>query len=82
VPGHGTDNHPQLSPLFHWFRRNLWLINPEDERTQREGFTTSELSGDRARRISELLQVADLGITGAQVVRKGGGPVEVKLAHR
>ena len=28
------------------------------------------------------MQVADLGITGAQVVRKGGGPVEVRLAHR
>ncbi|WP_328487315.1 AAA family ATPase [Streptomyces zaomyceticus] len=78
----GTDNHPQLSPLFHWFRRNLWLINPEDERTQREAFTTRELSGTRARRINELLRVADLGITGAEVVQEGRGPSTVKLTHR
>ncbi|WP_405644226.1 ATP/GTP-binding protein [Streptomyces uncialis] len=78
----GTDNHPQLSPLFHWFRRNLWLINPEDERTERESFTTRELSGTRARRINELLQVADLGITGAEVVSEGKDQVAVKLTHR
>lgn len=78
----GTDNHPQLSPLFHWFRRNLWLINPEDERAQREGFTTRELSGSRARRINELLRVADLGITGAEFVEKGKDQAEVKLVHR
>lgn len=78
----GTDNHPQLSPLFHWFRRNLWLINPEDERAQREGFTTRELSGSRAHRINELLRVADLGITGAEVIQKGNDRAEAKLIHR
>lgn len=78
----GTDNHPQLSPLFHWFRRNLWLINPEDERAERAKFTTRELSGSRARRIKELLQVADLGITGAEVVPEGKDGVAVKLTHR
>nr|WP_223190704.1 ATP-binding protein [Streptomyces sp. TRM68416] len=78
----GTDNHPQLSPLFHWFRRNLWLINPEDERTQREAFTRQELSGARARRIEELLRVADLGITGTEVAEDGRGRPTVKLVHR
>ncbi|MFJ5529170.1 ATP/GTP-binding protein [Streptomyces sp. NPDC093261] len=78
----GTDNHPQLSPLFHWFRRNLWLINPEEQRPQREAFTRQELSGARARRIEELLRVADLGITGAEVVDDGRGRPTVKLVHR
>ncbi|PSM43911.1 hypothetical protein C6Y14_09515 [Streptomyces dioscori] len=78
----GTDNHPQLSPLFHWFRRNLWLINPEDERGQREAFTRQELSGARARRIEELLRVADLGITGTELVDDGKGRSTVKLVHR
>lgn len=78
----GTDNHPQLSALFHWFRRNLWLINPEDERAGRKAFTTRELSGSRARRINELLRVADLGITGAEVVEDGKGPAAVRLTHR
>ncbi|MEO3859357.1 hypothetical protein [Acrocarpospora sp. B8E8] len=51
----GTDNHPQLSALFHWFRRNLLLINPEDEREAREAFTTAALSGREAQRIKDLL---------------------------
>ncbi|MER5749786.1 ATP-binding protein [Streptomyces sp. NPDC002088] len=78
----GTDNHPQLSPLFQWFRRNLWLIDPEVERDQREVFTRQELSGARARRIEELLRVADLGITGTEVVDDGRGRPTVKLVHR
>lgn len=78
----GTDNHPQLSPLFHWFRQNMWLIDPEDERAQREAFTTRELSGRRARRINELLRVADLGITGTEVVQEGNDRAKVTLTHR
>lgn len=78
----GTDNHPQLSPLFHWFRRNLWLITPEEERPEREAFTTAELSGKRARRINELLRIADLGITGAEVAQEGKERATVKLTHR
>jgi hypothetical protein len=78
----GTDNHPQLSPLFHWFRRNLWSIDPEAERPQREAFTTRELAGDRAQRIQELLRVADLGITGASVVQESPGKSSVRLTHR
>lgn len=78
----GTDNHPQLSPLFHWFRRNLWLITPEDEREQREQYTAQALAGERADRINELLRVADLGITGAEVDRKHKDVVSVKLTHK
>ncbi len=78
----GTDNHPQLTPLFHWFRRNLWLIDPEVEREERERFTTRQLSGTRAHRINELLRVADLGITGAEAVEKGRRGPEPRLTHR
>ncbi|MFE9794742.1 ATP/GTP-binding protein [Streptomyces goshikiensis] len=80
----GTDNHSQLSALYHWFRRNMWLIGPETERVEREQYTTRELAGGRARRINELLQVADLGITGAEVVDEGQGkgPATVRLTHR
>ncbi|MFJ5118766.1 ATP/GTP-binding protein [Kitasatospora sp. NPDC088548] len=78
----GTDNHPQLSALFHWFRRNLWIINPEEEREQRERFTTTALSGGQAGRINELLRVADLGITGAEVVQEDKGQISVRLTHR
>ncbi|MEU9773890.1 AAA family ATPase [Streptomyces sp. NPDC047968] len=78
----GTDNHPQLSPLFHWFRRNLWLIDPEVERQERETFTMRQLTGARARRINELLRVADLGITGAETVEGSRGGPEVRLTHR
>jgi hypothetical protein len=78
----GTDNHPQLSPLFQWFRRNLSLINPESERAQREGLTTRELSSGHAHRINELLRVADLGITGAEFVQVGKDQPEIRLTHR
>ncbi|MGC5009575.1 AAA family ATPase [Streptosporangium sp. DT93] len=78
----GTDNHPQLSALFHWFRRNLRVVNPEEEREQREQFTLRELSGSRAGRINELLRVADLGITGAEVVQEGKNRPTVRLTHR
>lgn len=78
----GTDNHPQLSALFHWFRRNLWLINQEDERDDREHFTVRALASSRAGRINELLRVADLGITGAQVVQEGKDRPKVRLTHR
>ena len=80
---HGRHGQPSTAlPLFHWFRRNLWLVNPEEERAQREAFTTRELSGSRARRIAELLRVADLGITGAEIVADGGGATTVQLLHR
>ncbi|MFH8979595.1 AAA family ATPase [Streptomyces varsoviensis] len=77
----GTDNHPQLSPLFHWFRRNLWEIGPETERKQREAFTAQQLTGKRGERIRELLRVADLGITGAEIQQPDGG-ASVRLTHR
>ncbi|MGW7243107.1 AAA family ATPase [Streptomyces sp. NPDC054804] len=78
----GTDNHPQLSPLFRWFSHNLWLIDPEAERDEREVFTRQELSGARARRIEDLLRVADLGITGTELVDDGKGRSTVRLVHR
>ncbi|MFC5825465.1 AAA family ATPase [Nonomuraea insulae] len=78
----GTDNHPQLSGLFHWFRRNLRLVTQENDREEREQFTVRELSGSRAERITELLRVADLGITGAHVVHDDKRRPEVRLAHQ
>jgi hypothetical protein len=57
------------------------MINPEVERDERARYTTKELSGPRATRIQELLRVADLGITGATVVRDGPGQDTVKLTH-
>ncbi|WP_433361323.1 AAA family ATPase [Streptosporangium sp. CA-115845] len=79
----GTDNHPQLSALFHWFRRNLWSIGPEGERQDRESFTASQLEGEHGPRIRELLRVADLGITGAEVERgEAGRSHAVRLLHR
>jgi hypothetical protein len=77
----GTDNHPQLSPLFRWFRR-LWHIGPETERAQREAFTASKLTGDQGYRIKELLRIADLGITDAVIELQGKGPGKVRLLHR
>jgi hypothetical protein len=76
-----TDNHPQLSAIYRWFNDNLWLINPEDDRAAREGFTSEQLQGPRKQRIEELLSVADLGITGARLERRPDGTHEVALLH-
>ncbi|GAA1995313.1 ATP-binding protein [Nocardiopsis rhodophaea] len=76
-----TDNHPQLLPLFYWFQRNLWLINPEDDRSQREAYTAQQLSSVRRERIEELLRVADLGITGVRIDPRADAEGRVQLLH-
>lgn len=68
-----SDNHPQLSRIYDWFRSNLWDITPETELKDREAYTARQLL-DRAneKRVRELLRVADLGIQGAEVERRPG----------
>ncbi|WP_030562243.1 AAA family ATPase [Streptomyces aureocirculatus] len=78
-----NDNHPQLTRIYDWFKRNLWDVTPETERAQREAYTARMLLDDAARgRIEELLRVADLGIRGAEVERRPGqqSPL-VRLLH-
>jgi hypothetical protein len=78
-----TDNHPQLTPLYQWFDRNLWLITPEHERREREAFTVGRLQDRQARRrIEELLRVADLGISGTKIERHSRQDApSVRLVH-
>lgn len=77
-----TDNHPQLTPIYHWFQQNLWDVGPETERRQREAYTAEQLQDERSRaRIEELLRVADLGIAGAQLDARRGRPPGVRLLH-
>ncbi|MBT2526175.1 AAA family ATPase [Streptomyces sp. ISL-99] len=77
-----TDNHPQLTPIYQWFERNLWLVTPEHERREREAYTVSRLQDKQSRRrIEELLRVADLGISGAMVDRHPGEAPAVRLVH-
>ncbi|RZB17640.1 ATP-binding protein [Streptomyces sp. F001] len=69
-----SDNHPQLSKIYSWFRSNLWDITPETELREREAYTARQLLDERTRdRVRELLKVADLGIQGAEVERQPGG---------
>ncbi|WP_030542646.1 ATP/GTP-binding protein [Streptomyces albus] len=77
-----TDNHPQLTPIYRWFEGNLWDIDPETERSQRETYTAERLLDDAFRaRAEELLRVADLGISGLDVEQKPGEPPAVRLRH-
>ena len=58
-------NHPVLTPLFGWFRRNLFLAEVES-RHARHLLTIDALSDDRlASAAVSLLQAADLGVSGA-----------------
>ncbi|MCA6094303.1 ATP-binding protein [Streptomyces sp. SCA3-4] len=77
------DGHPQLTPIYEWFTRNLWDISPEVERPQREAYTARLLlkSETMRRRIEELLRVADLGIAGAEVEDEPGKRPVIQLWH-
>jgi AAA domain, putative AbiEii toxin, Type IV TA system len=78
-----SDNHPQLSRIYDWFRSNLWDITPETELRARENYTAEQLLDARkSDRVRELLKVADLGIQGAEVERRPGSKAPVaRLLH-
>lgn len=78
-----SDNHPQLSKIYDWFRSNLWEVTPETELREREAYTAQQLLEDSASdRVQELLRVADLGIQRAEVERQpGGGGLKWRLLH-
>ncbi|GAA4908460.1 ATP/GTP-binding protein [Streptomyces coeruleoprunus] len=78
-----NDGHPQLTPIYDWFRQNLWDVTPETERPQREAYTVRRLmeSEESRRRVEELLRVADLGIAGAEVEHDAQGRPLVRLIH-
>jgi hypothetical protein len=76
-------NHEQLLPVFEWFRDNLWLVSPEQQdRTQRLSYTRRKVIRDAAfrKRITRLLKVADLGITGIEVVSEAAE--QIRLIHQ
>lgn len=77
-----NDNHPQLTQIYDWFKHNLWDINPELERLEREGYTAVQLLDAQFKdRIVGLLRVADLGISGAEVEDRLGEQPRVRLLH-
>jgi hypothetical protein len=76
-----ANNHPQLSVLHRWFHGNLWLVTPENDRAERERFTSRRLLTEDRMRILELLRVADLGIDEIEVVRRDPDPPRVRLVR-
>jgi hypothetical protein len=59
--------HPDLLPIFEWFERNL-LYAGENSRVERQAMTADMLDDDDIGiSVLELLQEADLGITGARM---------------
>jgi predicted ATPase len=78
-----NDGHKQLTPVFDWFKNNLWDVTPETEREQREAYTAMRLlrSEDFRRRAEELLRVADLGVVSVEVEQSSSGRPEVRLVH-
>ncbi|MEX3100543.1 MULTISPECIES: ATP/GTP-binding protein [unclassified Streptomyces] len=78
-----NDGHEQLTPVFDWFKDNLWDVTPETERAQREDYTAMRLlrSEDFRRRAQELLRVADLGIADVEVEQSASGRPVVSLVH-
>ncbi len=65
-----ANNHPGVGIIDHWFRVHLKLAAPEN-RPARERYTKGLSSkDDRWKRITELMQFADLGICNARVRRE------------
>lgn len=60
-------NHPQLLPLYEWFRRNL-LLAESGTRTVRQLFTAKMLEDGATREsVLALLRAADLGVSNVTV---------------
>jgi len=82
-----TLNDPQLSTVHRWFVENLWLVTPAADIAARTGWTQRLLtehkrSADYRDRITRLLSVADLGLTGIEVDHDSRDGGRVRLRHR
>jgi hypothetical protein len=78
-----TWNHPQLVPVFEWFRDKLWFTSPEGtDRRQREAYTRQRVAREPAfrKRVASLLTVADLGIADIEVIPARDD--EIRLIHQ
>jgi hypothetical protein len=63
----GVANHPELTPLYEWFGRNLRLAEASS-RSRRWALTTEMLADPALREtVLAFLRVADLGVTQARV---------------
>jgi len=61
-------NHPQLTPVFKWFRKHLrGLMHPSSKGLARYTAMRCEGNEEFQERIAHLLQVADVGIEGVRV---------------
>lgn len=79
-----TLNDPQLSVVHRWFTDNLWLLAPGADiaartRWTQQLLTESKRSDEYRERITRLLSVADLGLTGIDIDPDGG---RLGLRHR
>ncbi|QUW79443.1 ATP-binding protein [Streptomyces mirabilis] len=86
-------NDPQLSAIHRWFLDNMWLVTPGKDVAARTDWTRRLLAESTAgakkrthaeprdypERLTRLLAMADLGLTGVDIDRETG---EVTLRHR
>lgn len=64
-------NHPQLTPVFHWFQTNFHFIQLSADGRFGPVFTAKQLAKpDHHDRILTLLKNADIGVSEAKVVRE------------
>ena len=61
-------DHPQLTPVYDWFRKHLRFINLGSDMALHPSFTAGLLKeGNHRDRLIQLLRTADIGITDAVV---------------
>jgi len=75
-------NHEQLLPVHSWFRDNLSLISPDEDRPQRLAYTKHVVVNDPIAKdqVTRLLAVADLGVIDIEVISVADE--EIRLVHR
>jgi uncharacterized protein len=70
-------NHPQLTPVFNWFKTNFHFIQLSADGVFGPDLTVKQLAKpDHQDRILTLLKNADIGVSEAKVVRK---PISIEI---
>lgn len=61
-------DHPQLTPVYDWFRKHLRFLNLGSHPGLLPTYTASQImEGERRERLTDLLRTADIGISDVEV---------------
>ncbi len=76
-----SENNKQVEPVFRWFKERLHFLDLSTRRQFDGGFTTRQIVEQTplTARIIELLGLADIGVTGANVREQASSDAQLQL---